>query len=216
MKTMRLTSLLCIVSIGAFAAPAHAQSVLTTHRLPAALASEAAAAAVESCAKQGYKVTASIIDTDGVVQAMLRGDGASMTTPGAARDKAYTAIMLGAPRNEAARSQAHGRQCLARRPRQVAARSTVAGRAVIGRRRGHRRDWCRRRTRWQSRRSVRQGRPRQDRGTAEIAGAGAISGRFVVKAPCSRARPGRCRRLLSPAWCRSAGPRRRCRPDRAS
>ena len=100
MKTMRLTSLLCIVSIGAFAAPAHAQSVLTTHRLPAALASEAAAAAVESCAKQGYKVTASIIDTDGVVQAMLRGDGASMTTPGAARDKAYTAIMLGAPRNE--------------------------------------------------------------------------------------------------------------------
>jgi uncharacterized protein GlcG (DUF336 family) len=31
---------------------------------------------------------------------MLRGDGASMTTPGAARDKAYTAIMLGAPRNE--------------------------------------------------------------------------------------------------------------------
>jgi uncharacterized protein GlcG (DUF336 family) len=35
-----------------------------------------------------------------VVQAMLRGDGASMTTPGAARDKAYTALMLGASRNE--------------------------------------------------------------------------------------------------------------------
>jgi len=31
---------------------------------------------------------------------MLRGDGASMTTLGAARDKAYTVFMLGAPRNE--------------------------------------------------------------------------------------------------------------------
>jgi uncharacterized protein GlcG (DUF336 family) len=82
------------------AAPAHAQSVLTTHRLPAAPASEAVAAAVANCATNGYKVTASIVDTDGVVQAMLRGDGASMTTPGAARDEAYTAIMLGASRGE--------------------------------------------------------------------------------------------------------------------
>jgi uncharacterized protein GlcG (DUF336 family) len=100
MKTFRFVLFPCVMSIIAFAAPARAQTVLTTHRLPAALASEAAAAAVSSCAAKGYKVTASIVDTDGVVQAMLRGDGASMTTPGAARDKAYTALMLGAPRNE--------------------------------------------------------------------------------------------------------------------
>jgi uncharacterized protein GlcG (DUF336 family) len=56
--------------------------------------------AVAACAKQGYKVTATIIDADGVTQATLRGDGASMTTLGAARDKAYTVFMLGAPRNE--------------------------------------------------------------------------------------------------------------------
>ena len=74
--------------------------MLTTHRPSAAPASEAVAEAVASCAREGYKVTASIVDTDGVVQAMLRGDGASMTTPGAARDKAYTALMLGGPRNE--------------------------------------------------------------------------------------------------------------------
>ena len=100
MKTFCLVPFLCAISIIAFAAPAQAQSVLTTHRLSAPLASEAAAAAVASCATKGYKVTASIIDTDGVVQVMLRGDGASMTTPGAARDKAYTAMMLGAPRGE--------------------------------------------------------------------------------------------------------------------
>jgi uncharacterized protein GlcG (DUF336 family) len=80
--------------------PVFAQDVLITHRLSAALASEAVAEAVAACAKQGYKVTATIVDTDGVPQAMLRGDGASMTTLGAARDKAYTALMLGAARNE--------------------------------------------------------------------------------------------------------------------
>ena len=100
MKAICLTSLLCAASIFGFAAPAHAQNVLTTHRLSAALASEAAAAAVASCVRQGYKITATVIDADGVPQAMLRGDGASMTTPGASRDKAYTAFMLGAPRNE--------------------------------------------------------------------------------------------------------------------
>jgi uncharacterized protein GlcG (DUF336 family) len=100
MKNNHFASLLCALAIAGAAVPAQAQNVLTTHRLSAALASEAASAAVAACAKQGYKVTAAIVDADGVQQAMLRGDGASMTTLGAARDKAYTAFMLGAPRNE--------------------------------------------------------------------------------------------------------------------
>jgi uncharacterized protein GlcG (DUF336 family) len=77
-----------------------AQDVLTTHRLSAALAAEAVGEAVAACAKQGYHVTAAVVDTDGVTQALLRGDDASMTTLGAARDKAYTVLMLGGPRNE--------------------------------------------------------------------------------------------------------------------
>ena len=79
---------------------AFAQDVLTAHRLSAALAAEAVTQAVAACAKQGYKVTAAVVDSDGVTQALLRGDGASMTTLSAARDKAYTVLMLGAPRNE--------------------------------------------------------------------------------------------------------------------
>jgi uncharacterized protein GlcG (DUF336 family) len=80
--------------------PGFAQDVLTTHRLSAALAAEAVTEAVATCARQGYHITATIIDADGVEQAVLRGDGASMTTLDAARDKAYTVMMLGAPRNE--------------------------------------------------------------------------------------------------------------------
>ena len=79
---------------------AMAADIITTHRLSAALAAEAVTEAVASCAKQGYKITATIIDFDGIVQASLRGDGAMMTTVDAARDKAYTVLMLGAGRNE--------------------------------------------------------------------------------------------------------------------
>ena len=100
MKNHPVALLLWVLAIVGLAAPVQAQNVLTTHRLSAALASEAVTAAVAACAKQGYKVTAAVVDADGVEQAVLRGDSASMTTLDAARDKAYTAFMLGAPRNE--------------------------------------------------------------------------------------------------------------------
>ena len=100
MKNRHVASLLCAIVMGGIAVPAQAQNVLTTHRLSAALASEAVTAAVAACAKQGYKVTAAIVDADGVEQALLRGDGATITALDASRDKAYTALMLGAPRNE--------------------------------------------------------------------------------------------------------------------
>ncbi|MGA7387733.1 MAG: heme-binding protein [Pseudolabrys sp.] len=86
--------------VAALAGPALADNVLTTHRLSAGLAAEAVAEAVAVCAKQGYKVTAAIVDTDGVVQALLRGDDASMVAFATASDKAFTVLMLGAARNE--------------------------------------------------------------------------------------------------------------------
>jgi uncharacterized protein GlcG (DUF336 family) len=95
------TAVLCAAGfIAGDPLPGLAQDVLSTHRLSAGLAAEAVAEAVANCAKQGYKVTATIVDYDGVDQAMLRGDGASMTTLDASRDKAYTVLVLGAARNE--------------------------------------------------------------------------------------------------------------------
>ncbi|HXQ53760.1 MAG TPA: heme-binding protein [Stellaceae bacterium] len=74
------------------AAPAWAADVLTTHRLSAALANEAVGAAVASCAKQGYAETVVVVDSDGVRQAVLRGDGAGIHTLDSANDKAYTSL----------------------------------------------------------------------------------------------------------------------------
>ena len=65
---------------------------LPTHRIPAALAFEAAGEAVAACVRQGYHETAVVLDADGVTIAALRGDGAGVHTLDSAHDKAYTAL----------------------------------------------------------------------------------------------------------------------------
>jgi uncharacterized protein GlcG (DUF336 family) len=72
-------------------ASARADDVIITHRLSAALASEAVTEAVARCARQGYNETAVLVDADGVRQAVLRGDRAGSHTLDSANDKAYTA-----------------------------------------------------------------------------------------------------------------------------
>ena len=68
-----------------------AAEVLTTHRIPAALANEAVSAAVAFCSRQGFGVTATVIDADAQRIAMLRGDTAGVHTFQASWGKAYTA-----------------------------------------------------------------------------------------------------------------------------
>jgi len=72
--------------------PVSAQTVLNTHRLSATLANEAVGEAVGACAKQGYHVTAVLLDDSGKHQAILRGDGADIHTLDSAEMKAYTAV----------------------------------------------------------------------------------------------------------------------------
>jgi uncharacterized protein GlcG (DUF336 family) len=86
MRQATLAALACLA-----AAPGYAQDLITTHRIPAALANQAVAAAVESCAKQGYAETVVLVDADGVRQAVLRGDKAGSHSLDSAFDKAYTA-----------------------------------------------------------------------------------------------------------------------------
>jgi uncharacterized protein GlcG (DUF336 family) len=81
-----------IAAAGILAANAAlADGLLTAHHLSAALASQAVAEAVASCARQGYSATAVLVDAGGVRQAVLRGDGTGAHTLDSAFDKAYTA-----------------------------------------------------------------------------------------------------------------------------
>jgi len=90
-------SVVAILAMGFSAAPARGADVLTTHRLSAALATDIAVAAIAACSKMTYATTAAVVDSDGVTQALIRGDGAGIHTVQAARDKAYTAVTYGRP-----------------------------------------------------------------------------------------------------------------------
>ncbi len=68
-----------------------AADTLATHRIPSALAVEAAVETVSVCAKQGFHETAVVVDADGATIAALRGDGTGAHTLDSAHDKAYTA-----------------------------------------------------------------------------------------------------------------------------
>ena len=75
----------------AFTGPLAQAQTLPTHRIPAALAVEAASETVAACAKQGYHETAQVVDADGVIIVTIRGDGAGAFTLDSAFYKAYTA-----------------------------------------------------------------------------------------------------------------------------
>ncbi len=68
-----------------------AADTLATHRIPSALAVEAAVETVSVCAKQGFHETAVVVDADGVTIVALRGDGTGAHTLDSAHEKAYTA-----------------------------------------------------------------------------------------------------------------------------
>jgi uncharacterized protein GlcG (DUF336 family) len=61
--------------------------------LPAALAVEAAQAAIAHCKAQGYNVTVTVADRTGTPILLLVGDGARYLTRAVTRRKAYTAAL---------------------------------------------------------------------------------------------------------------------------
>jgi uncharacterized protein GlcG (DUF336 family) len=61
--------------------------------LPAALAIEAAQAAIASCKTQGYTISVAIVDRAGDLKLLLVGDGASALSRSLSRRKVYTAAM---------------------------------------------------------------------------------------------------------------------------
>ncbi|MBV9588232.1 MAG: heme-binding protein [Hyphomicrobiales bacterium] len=81
--------ILACATLGSSAARA---DTLATHRIPAALAVEAATETIAECAKQGYRETAVVLDADGAVIVSVRGDGAGIHTLDSAHDKAYTSV----------------------------------------------------------------------------------------------------------------------------
>ena len=89
-----------VVLAGSTSTGAQAQGLLDVRMLSAPLANQLVGDAVASCAKQGYAVTAVVVDLDGVRQAVLRGDRAPIHTVDFAYNKAYSAATLTLARKE--------------------------------------------------------------------------------------------------------------------
>ena len=94
------SSIAAALVLAAVPQAATAQGLIVKKRLGATLAMEAVGEAVAVCARNGYAVTAVIVDTEGVRQAVLRGDGAAVHTLDSAYYKAYTAASLAPVRKE--------------------------------------------------------------------------------------------------------------------
>jgi uncharacterized protein GlcG (DUF336 family) len=91
-----LFKLAAMLALAACAQPAaSAQGLVTAKRLSASLAAELVLAAVTACAQKNYHVGAVVLDTGGVQQAALRGEGAAPQNVLNAFDKAYTAVTFG-------------------------------------------------------------------------------------------------------------------------
>jgi len=73
--------------------PAEPLPTETFKVLPAALAVEAAQAAMAACKAQGYAISVAVVDRTGDLKLHLIGDGAGALTPSLSRRKAYTAAM---------------------------------------------------------------------------------------------------------------------------
>lgn len=65
--------------------------------LPVSLAATAAKAAMDQCAKDGYRVSAAVVDRAGILRAFLRADGAGPHTVESSEKKAYTAASMRGP-----------------------------------------------------------------------------------------------------------------------
>lgn len=63
--------------------------------LPLELAQQAANAALKKCSDDGYRVSATVVDDDGVIQVVLHGDGAGPHTINSSSGKAFTAASMG-------------------------------------------------------------------------------------------------------------------------
>ncbi|HGW5376737.1 TPA: heme-binding protein [Pseudomonas aeruginosa] len=90
-RSAQALTLALALSTGASAANDRQSGITSVPRLSAEMAQQAVTAAVLACRKEGWKVTASVVNPDGVLQAALRDDGAGPHTVSFSYRKAYSA-----------------------------------------------------------------------------------------------------------------------------
>jgi len=99
-KPLLLTALIACFSLQALTTPANANDVLTVKNIGMELARDIANKAIMICRKQGYQVSAVVVDRNGNLRASLRDDLAAHFTLQISEEKANAAIMSGTSSGE--------------------------------------------------------------------------------------------------------------------
>lgn len=94
-KPLLLTAFISCFSLQSLTTPAYANDVLTVKNIGMELARDIANKAVLVCRKQGYQVSAVVVDRSGILRAALRDDLAARFTLQLAEEKANAAILGG-------------------------------------------------------------------------------------------------------------------------
>ena len=95
MRFLRLVGTIVAVTSLPSSHSAEAQVAQSGYSLPLSLAVEAATEAIRSCEAHGYAVSASVVDTSGVVKVQLKGDHSTIHTQDTSFRKAYTLVTFG-------------------------------------------------------------------------------------------------------------------------
>ncbi len=103
-KPLLLTALITF-SLQGLTAPAYASDVLTVKNIGMELARDIANKAVMVCRKQGYQVSAVVVDRSGNIRAALRDDLAARFTLQLSEEKANATILSGISSGEFSRSR---------------------------------------------------------------------------------------------------------------
>lgn len=83
-----------LVLVGAFSVTALSQELLTEKVISMDMAQAMAQAAIAQCRANGYRVTATVLDSGGNVKVVVRDDGSALATIDLSRRKAYAAVIF--------------------------------------------------------------------------------------------------------------------------
>ena len=93
----KMTLLAITATLSSLAFSAEQKTTTSVLQLSSNTAMQLAKSALTSCQSKGYKVTVTVVDTAGNVQAQLRADGAGTHTLESSRKKAFTAMSMKQP-----------------------------------------------------------------------------------------------------------------------
>ena len=99
-KPLLKAAFITCLSMQLISGPANASDVLSVKNIGMELARDIANKAVMVCRKQGYQVSAVVVDRNGNIRAVLRDDLATRFTLQIAEEKANATILSGIPSGE--------------------------------------------------------------------------------------------------------------------